>query len=1722
MSPPNPYASGAGGPDFERRIAAGFVCSALVGVSIFPLAFPPRKIWLQAAHLNCGIDDIVLESVDSRGSQQRVFVSVKSAISPIASDSEFTEVISKAWKDWKTGTNFDRNQDAFLLAAATSRSPRIHFFGKLTDIARASATLADFENRLSQKGYIHSTVRDLHPEIVGVIEKETQAKPDGEELRQLLRCFYVSTFDFDQEASQDKSRAIGVLKLASVSRDADAAHSCWNAIFEGVSLTTPQAKVFDTVDFQSISHRYGLKVDTSAQIRNWLANLRAHCRITRNGITASLSNLRHIKREKSLRDIWDTLVENQCILVAGPAGSGKSALAIEAAEKFAKPENVFCFQSEELAYPHLDAALQAGGLRDLNAEEWSDSLPFEPRVLLIESLERLLQSSSSREALAQLLRIVVADRRWRVIVTCRDYLADHVRDAWISPGGWNLVTVPLLDAPELNEAISDSGIPDLWLKQAAVRDALRNLKWLDLTIRAAQRIKGTAPASSWATLADWRNFVWRQLLNPEVDSRGQELLVRIGIQRATSGLAWVALDSDSLAVAEQLKVQGILRKNDIFPDRYRPEHDVLEDWALLFYVRREFADHVSHPVELFRRFGSHLMVRRAFRQFLGEHLESDQSREGVSFIRQVFTEASCAKEWREEVVIALLGSSCALEALRLTQDLWTHASGEGLRTICHLLRIAYRGRPQAETEPERPFGPGWNALMTFIHEQGDDFLRKHTHAVTALLLEWRHAVTTDCPAPQGLLAAASLVKGLWQIATEGTDRFEMYWGDEDRHYMSADANRLCWLVAAVAGALEPEFFRNAYREAFEERHDDRPVARTEMKRQSEDLVDFLISDHAGWVLARAHPQTALRLCLQAYGLRKKRAELRRAPYRQHRDCGLWSGSHDFSPPSALRGPFLELLRYHPVLGEAFILKLVNEGARRWAEGAEPEDPWEQVHEVVININGESLNQIADQGWWRCYRGWSPYPHVIECALMALEKWLLEDVGGRDVEHLQETLLRLVSRSNNVAITAVVAAIGGVHWWRCGKLAAALLESWAPLELDRHRWLNDKTLSRFGGGWPEKHSFYVKERLESNTLPHRQEQVEDFILRAQLGPGQSEVWPVLDILKKSLADVPTEQVTEEIQTARLILHRIDSRNLRAKRRDDKPDEILLQSVPPPPDLQKHLDETGKEMKANWLPMEMQMWASLVLEPMGSSQPEPQRWREMLDKARSLPTMQIEPDRLLVFGAAPTMVAAICLRDFIAELDDQELAWCITQVTGTLNQQADLTHWQPGTFLSAWQGECAAARACGFLSATRPAQVGQMIGIDEATAIALTHSEKKVRFAAAEGIGQGPSDSLVQLRACELLVLHARVCRSVDLRHRGPNCLTYEHVQTWPDRCFAIHSEILTETRQLRERFINGEAPDLRRLALFYPRGHEEEQNIPSIISVLLCHQSKTAKAVFSRVRNWLAIQFIDKGDRWHDRRKFATDSWRDRNGSALRTDMVNTGEASRLVAKRVLAMPPAEVQMFYAPFFESGRICHLRAKAGEFLKDLCVVHDTGDSTAFWTAWERFALAAANVGSHLNDSEHWRGLKVPPKAASEAFGALISAIFLNGMYFKTDQHWSPLDGQIDRFVRAFRAFHVFALDQYIVFLGTVGGSLLPSAWPEMSRCVRILVDHSGKSLLSMTSQIQLLRLLAKEASLRRVPDEDQRTWNAILYLLDVLADAGFAEAFRLRESVARTAV
>lgn len=1719
MNPSPPYTSGAGGPDFERRVATAIVCAAITGVNIAGFGPPPSTVWLQAGHLKCKLEDIVFETVSLESKAVRTFISVKSTINPRSSDSEFQEVVSRAWEDWSNETAFSRKTDRFLLAASTSKSPRLIYFIKLTELARASGSVEDFENRLSFQGYHAKEVRDLLPEVEAVIKKDTLAEPSTPILWSFLSKFYVATFDFDQDLSQDKLRTLGMLRLACPQKDESAAESCWNSIFEEISQAAGRAKEFGPEKFAEIAGKHGFESSLPARSRQWLQGLRAHCAMTRRGITSSLGkNNYHLIRQFPAAAMDAALLESQFILVKGPAGSGKSALAIASAEKIALKENIFPFQSEEFAYPHLDTALHAAGLTDVSPNEWQDALPFQPRVLVIESVERLLQSSASREALNQLLHLVSDDRRFKVIATCRDYLADHVLDQWGAFGNWNTVVVPLLENEELEEVIKNLNIPRAWIDQNPVHAALKNLKWLDLTLKALSNVGPEPVAYTWTTQAEWRSFVWRNLIRPETNQDGQELLERISFDRVKNTDSWVLLNHSSLETATKLVADGILSRQDATSRRYRPVHDLLEDWALLYYSKRVFEENCNDPESFFKSLGNHLVIRRAFRQFLGEHLESEHQKDGVGFILQVFEDSNSPKQWRIELITSLLGASCAPDILKQTENLWTTPDGRGLSELHHVLRIAYRGRSQTDVNLELPFGPGWGALMEFIYRQGEQFVRDHIPRVTAILIDWHYAVTPDEDSPPGLAYAARLVEYLWRIATEGDERFETYWS-EDSHY-SASANRLCWLVSAVAGALDPVFFHRVAKTALADRRKiGYDSADRELNRQCRELFRYITISYEGWTLARSHPKTMVRLCLQAYGLKDEQRNGRNNGWSQSSYCGLAAQDHDFEPPSAFRGPFLELLRNSPSLGEQFLLHLINVATFRWSESVESHSMFEPHGEIEIKVMGETLQQTASEGWWRCFRGYSPLHSSLECALMALEKWLLEDVGTKEDQDLESTLLRLISASANVAVTAVVCSVAGVYWWRCGEVAATLLRSWYLMDLDRRRWINDRSVTKLRS-FSDGNSIHAIERQHSNSLSQRGDHLEGFIFRAQFGTGKESIQKVIDEYLNDLKGIEDGDESDEIKIVRLILHRIDLRNATANEAEGRPGYVCIQPVPPPPDLQAHLEIADKELTRKQEPMEMYLWAEQILEPLASGTSKPEKWREMLQAARLLDHNTVDPETITAFIDAPALVAAACIEEFWGELPKDDQSWCAGIVIELLFRSRDIFPGEPAMMLKSWREESAAAFACSVLIASELDGGEFTLKVRKALAIALTHPEKRVRLAAAKGIGTHTGRSDLPECACILLIKHARLLRAVDLRHRGPRKAPYPNCVTWSDHIEVMRSEVTMETRLLRDQFTNGIFATGLSLSLYYPLGAEEEENIPVMLTCLLNTAPKIRTPFFGRIRGWLAIQFTDESSRRHRDRIYSADLWRNDHGPA-RLNHVNVGEVSRIIARFALGLSENDACLFYRPSLKPSRLACMGDKSGEFLKDLCVTMDLGGSAeVFWAIWDEHLRSCIEIGGKLHDGEHWKLQRVKPSAVFHSFCGLVSTLFLNRMHFSADQKWPPIDGRLDRFQIVFNGFHGYALNSYVEFINSVGGGLLPAAWPDISKVVSGLVVKIGKHLLTQNSQSRLLRQIGKEVSVRRISGSDQITWGAIRDLLDILIDEGFSEAFRLREIIART--
>ena len=100
-------------------------------------------------------------------------------------------------------------------------------------------------------------------------------------------------------------------------------------------------------------------------------------------------------------------------------------------------------------------------------------------------------------------------------------------------------------------------------------------------------------------------------------------------------------------------------------------------------------------------------------------------------------------------------------------------------------------------------------------------------------------------------------------------------------------------------------------------------------------------------------------------------------------------------------------------------------------------------------DGSTKSHWANSRLWQLYRGTSVAPQVLQCYLMALERWLRE-VAKQQADMLDPILLEFLKRTDNAAIAGVVAAVAIAFPFQCGESLLSLLSSseYVALEIGR--------------------------------------------------------------------------------------------------------------------------------------------------------------------------------------------------------------------------------------------------------------------------------------------------------------------------------------------------------------------------------------------------------------------------------------------------------------------------------------------------------------------------------------------------------------------------------------------------------------------------------------------------------------------------------------------------
>jgi hypothetical protein len=1672
VSPVNPFSTGEGGAVFEFHVQASFVATLLVQ-GILP-CLPPSQVTvvhLQAGHLGLHTDDVACEALDVLKETRWLICQIKHQIRVSTTDNAFNGAISAAWLDFRAMTAERRELDAFALVTGPISSAVAWDFRTMLEWARSSTDSTDFLRRMALPKYASDTARAHLQSVRKICDEANGDTVTDDELWRFLRCYHILSFDFDTADSQDLARVKTMLALAAQPRDAASGDSLWNRIFHFVSQRNPRAG--------SLTHE-NLPDDITASCGNLTSlnhgpvqRLREHARGVLRRIQTTIGHMQPLPRDEPCRRLAAAIEEHNFVVVTGPAGASKSALSRMALEKSFPDAPLFAFQATEFARTHLDQVLSEWRLTVSLGELSALFALHQRKCLLIESVEKLLEIEP-REAFSMFLDEIAADNSWRVVFTCRQYSVEQVRDAFFRPSGISptIIEAPLFDDEELR--IVGEAIPAL--ASILINDRTRRLLRNPYFLSKAALVNWGAPNSSQPIdEGRLRDTLWRQVVMRE-DMRREGLPLRrdrcfraLALQRAKTMRPFVPYDPGDEATVQALLDDELL-VHDAESGGVATAHDVLEDWALVREVRAQFERTEGRPAELFSTLGHELAMRRSYRHWLQEALEGTDAAAIFRFATVAARADEVEAYWRDETLVSVMLSERAEQYVGNEEAALLADNKRLLRRMVHLLRVACkRLNPRleghglsvvnvAESHFLVPDGPGWSALLGLIERNLETFGLADLPWVLGLLKDWRLGLGLS---PSDALREAGL------IAVH-------YWRLTDDVYVNEEQLReLAGVLLAVPLAIRAEF------EALLE-----GISADEWNFHNAQLAERLLTSFDGAGACCALPAAVAKFAMRAWGLDQTtptRPGLRGRRRERESSFGLDDEFHlRLFPPSALHGPFYFILRGDPQIGQRLIVDFVNTAIDRHIGCVREDRPGYQSASIDVRLGeGITVRQWANDQFWRMYRQAGFGPDVVTCALMALEKWLLDLAeGGAD---LREVCRGLLAASNNVAITAVVASVAVAHPERVGDVAMLLFRVRQFFEWDQVRSIADQvsTNSLLAGDLIlPQHRIYHEERKQSDKLAHRRHNLEWLAGALQFTDMRTAIQDIIDQHRAALP--PEEEQSDSIRKWRLLLHRADVRR-HTMHRDSDTGHLIFTSITPEPELQRMVEEHAPVAAAQSEQVRLMNWGMACLSGK-TEQHDPAQWQEMFASAERM-ISQFSPvadehERLMVFGAS-SYVAAVCVRDHWQEMRPEQRAWCRSLLVSVVEEQQDSRDDFVEAGFLPFHGSRPAARVLPLLLHTDAEE--ENLPIRLAIAGAITHASDEVRDFAASGI----RDYLWDRHPKTAWACVAGLVRWSEIKRE---CHLHEQRKSWEERgdSMEVARARLPELRAFIARGAAIEPRDVLTLDLSDWCGTTFLKHV--LVIVASQPQSELAQDFHRHVAEELVRMWARNGER------------RDYHAEAA---------AMEHLAYFTLRAPPTAGEAIFRPIVEA--VTGHPSDVAQCLQQLIIAEDqlhTGEH--FWSLWKLVVDAFFTI-------ERWEHLL---RSERDRLAQLIETLFLQRVEWKSDaRDWAPLHGHEQSLEMLFaRTGHSApAFSAFCELLSSIGSRrMLPSAISLLSE--RLTAGEPRRMLAGKMTLWNLEMILSgciygSPSTIRRSRD----LLSASLHILNDMVEQGSSAAFRMREFI-----
>ena len=1257
--------TGGAGFSFEDRVGAWAGAALLSGASPVGADFGPlRAISFQGSALHEPLDDLV---VVSRNQPHRRFTASIKSFDMLRGARLEAGFVADAWRR-RLAADFDADDELLGLVSGSTAQGNWRSLVKLTTYAAADEP-DRMVARLAEPGAFNKTDRTLWESaaLPATVAHEL-GMTAGFSPAVLLGCVRPLCLDFDVPTSEAAAQALRWCDDALAPGQRLGPSELWHALLDTVAQVRPAG---GTLDWPALAERLGqFAFALRPDARHDWALLDEHTASACKSVRSELGTGMRLARTAELGELSESAAGNPVLLLSGPPGCGKSALALAWAA--AGDSRALVLRSWDfdggLAGLRARLGLRSALLDSLRLSE----LP--PRIV-IDGLDGGADGAHFAAA-AELTRVAAELPGVRVVITCAELALTRVFDQLQAAGAPLASALPLmlgnLSDGDVGEVLEQRDDLRRLAEAGDLRGVLDRPKMLDLVLQTLDRVgpQPLAGAHDETAVAE----VWWSRLAVAGQHRAKrgELLTGLAVAhadalRASTSIGALGPLAPFAGVVDELRADGILTSDE---RRYAFAHELFADWARLQWLRSrgEGLDAMAGRAQLppwqraVRLTGLALLREQGAEAWLAARATLAAGPEPL--LAELLLDAPLLAADAEETLEGLWPQLAEADGALLDRTLnrfWSVASipdPRGNRLIGASPHLAAHWAAITRL----PLPSLWPPVLRVLARHAGEAAALAPVRVADLVNLWLRTDQSAEPADQD---AASMGLALleWLVARGSGANGE-------------DARELkTWRAALAAGAVHPQHVADTVRAALsdvEQLDDDEPWAAppraTALRNAVLDgdaLVPLAIAD------ARGAADLALACALTPGSSRvpdswaEVAGELEIAP-----------GPFDLTATPET-GPFLRLLDIAPEHGLRVIIDVAEHATACWEAGG-------GVHRERDTLDGRAFEMLVGGRWkplvgdadvLQWHRGHATTPALLASALMALERWLYDRLEAN--QDIDDVLARLLS-SSSLALIGVAVEVACLR-------PELLLGPLAPLTSCAGVLLADRTytlaehpdLALAGLHQPAAHA-----RLTLwNAMPHRSLMLDQVLMSYVLnGVG--------------LAD--------ELTRAREHWAESDSEGWRFMLAQTDPARYRLQDTPAgsgwrlelPADLQDEVDRDQPELDGAmfWMSFPYQMRGLLDSAPAADGEDPQALWERAQAGLASEPPGDLAQVGVRVREDAACALAAVLIVRHPAWLADhpEQASWCRHELLGALaDPPADFVAGVRDTAGDRWDVFCADA-------------------------------------------------------------------------------------------------------------------------------------------------------------------------------------------------------------------------------------------------------------------------------------------------------------------------------------------------------------------------------------------------------------------------------------------------